>query len=178
MNDTPTPITASHAGSQEAEQALPSAVFPVRETALAFRLGIPRDTVRRVRGDALQQGVHWQLVSGRIQYAENAAEVVASALQITLGPEPAIQPAGVTTEVLTVTSAPRHTNRSGRRYHFPNPRVIMAQRATGERVTVQVASSENFRPFLRSGEPMTIKAYNDGRGWVIHGRSPRGPGMW
>jgi hypothetical protein len=178
MKDTPAPIIASHAGSTEAERALPAVLFPVRETALAFRLGMPRDTVRRVRVDALKQGVHWQLVNGRVQYAENAAEVVAAALKITIGPEPVVQPAGVTTEVLTVTSVPKHMNRSGRRYHFPNPRVILAERKTGERVTVQVASSENFRPFLRSGEPMTFTAYNDGRGWVIHGRSPRRPGVW
>jgi hypothetical protein len=62
--------------------------------------------------------------------------------------------------------------------HFPNPRIIRAERKTGEMVNVAVKDSKNFRARMANGQPMVLRARMEAGQWTLAQPCPRWPGKW
>lgn len=149
----------------------------VSEDALATELNVPRELLRSLRPTLAAEdvGVFGHVVG----WKKNAAAVVARSLGLTWPPvddagtpqqKTALEP-----EVLTVASTPREDG-----YHFPNRRIIRAQRSNGTVVDVQVMDSSKYVTTARNGQPMTLRAVpsTSGPHWLLVGREPRFRGAW
>lgn len=142
----------------------------VAEDDLATELNIPRDVLQTARekmppADVDRDGP-W------IVWKKSAAAALAQSLGLEWPPAQKNAPAG---ETLTVASAPRNGG-----FHFPNPHIIRARRATGEVVDVEVKDSSKYTTHLRTGEPMAFQAQRSTAGnyWLLIGREPRYKGGW
>ena len=143
----------------------------VRESELAKRLGISRDSVAAHRKRSLTRGEDWRKGGRVIVYTKSGAERLIKLVGVTIPPGEKKSPTAATNghseETLTFIQG-----------NFPNRRIIKAKRKSGELVMVRVRSSKNFRPNDHRGEPMTLPARRESGIWVLTRPLPRWPGKW
>jgi len=145
----------------------------ISEADAAKRLGVERKRLRAARAAAPDQVQHQE--GGAWVWLASGLAAVAEKMGLTLPPASEKNAPPPAEETLTVVSSPGPQGS-----HFPNPLVIQARRASGERVYVRVRESRKYLPRLRDGRPMTFAARRSeaGNWWVPAGREPRWPGMW
>ena len=154
--------------------------FPITESELVHRLGIPRSTIRSIRkSGTLVEGLHWALQGREIRWTDCIEH-----LRTLLSLPPAEKLAPNAIEELTVKSRPAWRAVDGRFLHFRNPRVIAATRQNGDEVIVRVPDSSKFTQHLQARGPggalvpMTFKARRGQDGWTLAQPAPRWTGRW
>ena len=65
-----------------------------------------------------------------------------------------------------------------KRHKFPNSKIVLAEKKSGEEVWVRVKDNKNFRAIDYRGERMELSVMKDGAGWMLNRRCPRWPGKW
>ena len=65
-----------------------------------------------------------------------------------------------------------------KRHNFPNSKIVLAEKKSGEEVWVRVKDNKNFRVIDYRGERMELSVVKDGAGWALNRRCPRWPGKW
>lgn len=136
----------------------------ITETAVARLLNVPRSVLRAER-PVLASRIS---ETGAVLWRKDAVESLALRLGLPLA-------------FPVEKSAPPDEPESLAVYsRCPNPNIIMATRANGERVAVRVVSNLKYQRLLTTGEPMMLQAKPSTAGswWVLTSREPRWPGKF
>ena len=142
----------------------------VAEDELATQLNVSREVLLAAREKLAVEDVDKE--GPWVVWRKTAATAFAAAAGMTW---PVVEKTAPADELVTVASAPRGTG-----WHFPNPRIVKARRASGELVDVVVMNSSKYTTHLRNGAPMTFRARKSPSGahWTLVGREPRYKGGW
>lgn len=158
-------------------------VNELEEKIVAEQVGLPRTTIRSLRGKLLEEGEDWRRgEAGVVIYTASGLKKLAANLDDAPGakiwrdmpdrPDDPFRPEK--DDGATRREAGGAENELGlvEEWRFKNSRVIRVRRSGGELVNVRVHSNQNYR------RGMSVKIRPSGPGWIIVGRSPRWPGRW
>lgn len=142
----------------------------ISEQELADRLGVSRDVLRSHREIDLAKNVDWKKNGRSIVFTTEGV----SRLMKLIGVE-------VLEKEKNAVSEPSEANEITvwvKRHNFPNSKVVLGEKKTGEEVWVRVKDNKNFRVFDYRGEKMELTVVKDGAGWQLNRSCPRWPGKW
>lgn len=137
------------------------------ESAVAEKIGVTREAVKKFRDKALREKVDWEKKGRAIELNEIGVKKLLFEFHIddldlsSVGKNGAADP--VELEVLIV---------------YPNPRLLLARTADGEQVRVQVMSNANFRRGMKLKARAPVPGDQYPQLYRLEGRTPRWPGQW
>ena len=137
-----------------------------KEKTLAEKTAINRDIIVRHRQKKLEYPDDWHKDGRDIVYTDQGRRKMMRILgledqAVEEPPPPGVEDAWVV------------------RHKFPNYKVLLCERSTGEMVHVRVPHNKNFRTRTANGERMKVPIKLDGKMWTFAGgRTPRFPGKW
>lgn len=149
----------------------------VSEVDAAEAWGLNRDrNLRPIREKFLEKNRDWFRESRVIYLTRSGVSKISKKIGADAGRmwDAALRQGNKLTEKVTVVSFPRE----GRKWHFINRSVIQCRRENGDLINVIVRDSQNYRPRLQSGAPMTLQALWQNNQWIHVGRDPRSVGRW
>jgi len=142
----------------------------IPEEELAHRLGVSRDVLRSHREIDLVKNEDWKKNGRSIVFTSAGVERLTELIGVEI-PKKEKNAVSEPSEADEITVWVK-------RHNFPNSKIVLAEKKSGEEVWVRVKDNKNFRVIDYRGERMELSVVKDGAGWALNRRCPRWPGKW
>jgi len=142
----------------------------ISEEELAHRLGVSRDVLRSHREIDLVKNVDWKKNGRSIVFTTAGVDRLTKLIGVDIPKKEknAVSEPAEATEITVWV----------KRHNFPNSKIVLGEKKSGEEVWVRVKDNKNFRVIDYRGERMELSVVKDGAGWALNRRCPRWPGKW